>query len=456
MEKLEHPVLTALAEATRSTPYEGQLWIVGGAVRDALLGRPIKNDFDLVSELDAAEIAAFLAHKMGLPPPETYPRFGTAMIRVEGSLVELVQARRESYNPDSRKPDVEPATLLDDARRRDFTVNALMQNLHSGERLDLLGCGRSDLDAGLLRTPLEPEKTFFDDPLRMLRAVRFRWTLGFDYVPELEHGIVTQAFRLPSISAERIKEEFVKMLLLQDADRALEDLLRLGLLEQFAPELAAMVGVEQGRYHHLDVWGHTLKVIRNAGPGDLLLTLACLLHDVGKPSTRSIDADGNTRFFTHELVGAEMTRTILRHLTFSLDDVEIVAKLVRNHMRLGSAPVFSPQAARRLIRDMGDELDRLLQLVDADAAGLKADVRVMDLQAIRAQIQSVLRVTPAETLVSPLSGSEIMEALQLEPGPQIGAIKQWLSDQVVEGTLTPGDKEGATAMLPIALAKTGA
>jgi poly(A) polymerase len=451
-----HPALQAIAEATRGTPYDGELWLVGGAVRDELLGIPHQNDFDIVTRLSSADLARLLFEK-GLTKfaPVTYERFGTAMVEVENAAIEIVTARRESYDEGSRKPHVQPATLLEDAQRRDFTVNTLMRNLHSGKLHDPLCVGTRDLDDKVLRTPLDSKATFHDDPLRMLRAVRFRWQLDFGPAPGLYDAVRETRERLAIISAERIRDELVKVLSRPTAADALQDLMELGLLEIFAPELVAMVGVEQGNYHHLDVWNHTLLVVRNAGSRDLILTLAALLHDVGKPSTRTVDDQGRTRFFGHETVGAEMTRQILRRLKFPQKEVDAVALLVKNHMRLGSAPEFTKAAARRLVRDLGPDVDRLLDLVEADANGLKHGVRVLDLAPIRGRIAAVEQETPREVLHSPLTGREIMDLLGLEEGREVGKWKEVLTERVLEGDLAPHDKEGARTLLRAAYRETG-
>lgn len=440
--------IESIKRATIGSRYEGQLWLVGGAVRDELMGRTRSPDVDIVLQGSSEELAFFLLDQgVSRTAPVIYTRFATALVLIDGEQVEIATARRESYVEDSRKPEVEAATLEEDACRRDFTVNALLKNIHTGEIYDPLGLGRSDIEARLLRTPLDPRQTFFDDPLRMLRAVRFKWQLGFRYVPGLQEAIRDEAERLRIISEERIRDEFVKMLRLQDADRALEELRNLHLLRQFAPELEAMKDVEQGSYHHLDVWDHSLLVLRNAGNGDLTLSLAALLHDVGKPSTRFVDPQGNTRFFGHEHVGADMARQILRRLKFPNDQIEPVAKLVRNHMRLGSAPEFTPAAARRLMRDLGDDLERLLLLVDADAKALRVGIRQLDLGPIRRRIEEVAKATPREQLESPLSGDEIMRITGLSPGAAVGRLKAMLVDKVLEGELLPGDRETATEIV---------
>ena len=443
-----HPALELIRDETRNTPWENDLYLVGGAVRDELLGRTPKEDFDLVTRGSSAELAAFL-YDRGLARnfPVTYARFGTAMVQVEGVEIEIVTARKESYDEDSRKPNVEPATYVEDALRRDFTVNTLRRSLHSGQLVDPLGLGVSDLENGILRTPLDPAQTFRDDPLRMLRAVRFRHRLGFSPAPGLYDAIRIALPRLKIVSMERIRDEFLKMLVDPTGPEALDDLRQLGFLPYVMPDLAEMHGVEQGKYHHLDVWDHTRLVVRNIAEASPVLKLAALLHDVGKPATRTIDDEGNTRFFGHEGLGAVMSETILRRLMMPERDVAAVAKLVKNHMRLGSAPSFSASAARRLIRDMGDQLEDLLRLVEADANGLRPGVRVLDLREIRERIEEVQRQTPRTSLESPLSGEEIMATLGIEPGRRVGELKALLTEQVLDGVLAPDDQDGAKAML---------
>jgi putative nucleotidyltransferase with HDIG domain len=443
-----HPAIEKIREATSATEWEGRIWLVGGAVRDPLLGLPEPEDFDLVIEGNASEFASFLFDRnVASGPPIEYPRFGTALVRVERTNVEIVTARRESYVAESRKPSVEPATLEEDARRRDFTINTLLRNIHSGELRDPLGCGLADLQNKSLRTPLDPERTFFDDPLRMLRAVRFRWKLHFEPAPGLYEAIAAQRERLRVISAERIRDELVRMLVTSEADRCLDDLARLGLLDQFAPELVAMQGLEQGSYHHEDVWRHTLTVVRNVPPGDIVLALAALLHDVGKPATRSTDAKGAIRFFAHERVGAELAQALLERLRFDGKTIADVTQLVRNHMRLGGPMPMTKSAIRRLIRDLGPNLDRLLTLVDADVRALRKGIRKVDIAAIREQVMEVQRETPAERLRPPLTGREIMRLTGLPPGPEVGKLKAALLEEVLEGRIGPEDEEAARAFV---------
>ena len=439
--------LDPIRETVRGTPYERNLYLVGGAVRDALLGLPPQADVDLVTTAPLEPLVEILRPLSSIPPV-VYERFGTAMLRIAETPVELVRARRESYEGGSRKPQVEPATLHDDALRRDFTANALLRRLSDGELLDPTGYGLDDLRARLLRTPLDPVETFRDDPLRMLRAVRFRWKLDFAYAEGLEDAIRREAGRLAIVSEERVRDELRKMIGQPTAADAFEDLMRLGLLDGIAPELRPMVRCEQGKWHHLDVWNHSLLVLRGvADLRDETLSLAALLHDVGKPETRSVDANGDVRFFGHEEVSARLAETLLRRLRFSTKEIEPIVRLVRNHMRLGTFESFSPAAARRLLRDLGEDVERLLLLVDADASALAPDVRKLDLAPVRARLAEVQAATPKETLVSPLTGEEIMALTGLPAGPEIGRLKARLVEAVLDGRLLPGDGDGARAIL---------
>lgn len=446
-----------IADTTKGTPWEGRLFLVGGSVRDPLLGLPIIDEFDIVVDGDALDLVSLL-HEKGITSihPVTYPRFGTALARVDECNVEFASARRESYSEQSRKPKVEPATLKEDAIRRDFTVNALMRNIHTGELLDLTGSGLQDLEHRILRTPLDPSETFRDDPLRMLRAVRFKNRLGFQFAPGLAEAIRSEKERLSIVSAERIRDELTKMLLHSSAAQSLEDLMSLGLLSIFAPEFQDCVGVEQGAYHDKDVWGHTLDVVSMAARGDysndderLLVVLTALFHDIGKPRTASVDADGRTRFFGHDKVGSQMAHEILTRVRFPKRTIGAVAKLVANHMRLGSAPKITKSAARRLLRDMGELTEPLLKLCEADAAAIGRTPKPIPFQQIRQALGDVGQEArrTASHLDSPLNGNEIILELGIEPGPEVAHWKNLLTEAVLEGEVPPGDKEAAKRFL---------
>lgn len=447
--------LDRIRDATRGTEYENQLWMVGGCVRDELMGRPQGNDIDIVLEGNAIDLAELLwQRKASTIAPVVYPRFGTAMVQIEGTAIELVTARHESYDVDSRKPDVTPATLEDDARRRDFTINTLLKNVHTGELRDPTGQGIADLQNRILRSPDDPVKLFSDDPLRMLRVIRFRWQLDLTPAAGLYETVRQERDRLNIISSERIRDEWSKMLILggKRASGSMRDLDALGLLELFIPEFAEMHDVDQGKWHHLDVWNHTLLVVENLDLPDssherLVLVLSALFHDIAKPRTKTVDGDGNTRFFTHEHMGAAMTGEILTRLRFDKDLISEVKSLVKNHMRLASSPVFTPSAARRLLRDMKGDVEPLFKLIDADASSLRPGVKVLNLEPYRQLVSEVAQATPVSQLESPLSGQEIMAILGLEPGPEIGRMKAMLVEKVLEGELAPGDKESAERLI---------
>lgn len=444
----EHALRT-VADAIRGTPWEGHVWLVGGAVRDDLLGRPAPPDLDLMVEVDAPGLGQHL-HRTGASclAPVIYARFGTALVRVAGVSIELATARKDSYRDGTRKPDVQPATLHEDAQRRDFTINALLRSVETGEVFDPLGTGLADLRQGILRTPREPRRTFEEDPLRMLRAVRFRARLGFRYAEGLEDAIRAHVHDLDRISTERIRDEFVKTLVSDAPDVGLNDLKEFGLLQRFLPELMDLVGVEQGSYHHLDVWDHTLLVVKGLAPlRDPVLSLAGLFHDIAKPATRSVDAEGRTHFYEHERVGAKLAYGILQRLKFSNETAVTVALLVRQHMRLASVTRFSLPAARRLVRDLEGETDRYFALIEADLAALKPGAKPMDLAGIRETVDRARSESGADRWESPLNGEEIGELLGLEPGPRIGEAKRWLAELVLDGRLAPDDRERAAHLL---------
>src|ERR1700682_4885383 len=305
-------------------------WVVGGYVRDKMLGRPHPNPDVVVEGGDGLKLAQRFAELAGADPPVTFERFGTAQVALPGHLVEFVTARSESYAPDSRKPDVRPATLEEDLRRRDFTINTLLMDL-DGNIHDLIG-GRQDLEARILRTPSDPLRTFADDPLRMLRAIRFAAELGFELAPDLLPAMRELKSRLapPVISVERTADELRKMLTSERPRLAIELLDSGDLLEIILPELAACKGVQQSGFHTHDVFGHTLLTVERVPP-DLVLRLAALFHEVGKPSTATPDG----AFTGHEIVGANLASAALERLRFAQRDVDTVAKLVRLHLRAG-------------------------------------------------------------------------------------------------------------------------
>lgn len=441
----DKPVTTSEEELLRlldlaASELGAKAWIVGGYVRDRLLGRPHANPDVVVERGDALAVARRFAEVSGVRPPVTFERFGTAQVTLPGRLVEFVTARAESYAAGSRKPEVRPATLEEDLRRRDFTMNTLLMDFE-GRIEDRLG-GRSDLEAGLIRTPADPAQTFADDPLRMLRAIRFAAELGFVLAPDLLPAMRDMRPRLapPVISLERIGDELRKMLVSPRPKAALELLDAAYLLEALLPELVACKGVQQGGYHTHDVFGHTLLAV-GAIPADLLLRVAALFHDVGKPAT----ARGDGTFVGHEDVGAVIARAALERLRFAQHEIDAVTGLIRLHLR----PVYygsewSDGAVRRLARDAGPLLDRLMSLARADIAA-SAYPHPEKLDELQRRLEVVLSEMPSR-LLPVVTGDDIMRVRGLGPGPEVGRIKRRLEELVIDGAL-PAERQAVLEYL---------
>jgi poly(A) polymerase len=424
------PAFSLLAEAADAIGAEA--WCVGGYVRDRLLGRPHDEIDVVVSGGRGPQLAERFAALSGSAKPVVFERFGTAQVVWKGREIEFASARTESYQPDSRKPEVAPATIEDDLRRRDFTVNTLLVDF-DGRVEDRLGVGLADLDARLLRTPLDPIATFNDDPLRMLRGVRFAAELDFRLDPSLPPAMRSLARRLrpPVVSVERVSDELRKMLLSERPKLALELLDKGGLLPELLPEVAACKGVAQGGFHTHDVFGHSLEAV-SLTPADLTVRLAALLHDVGKPATAAPDGS----FLGHEKVGAEMAAAALTRLRFPNAIVERVSRLVLMHLRpVYYAPEWTDGAVRRLARDAGPDLDALLQLARADI-GASAYDQPEKLDELAERLEEARGERPSR-LRAAITGRDIMRVRGLPPGPEVGRLKARLDELVLEGEVEP-------------------
>ncbi len=419
---------------------------VGGYVRDRLLGGERANHIReadiLVEGQGAIPLATAVGAALGVHPPVVFERFGTAHLDLEqGRALEFVSSRVERYDPASRKPDVSPGTLKDDVMRRDFTVNSLLMEW-DGTVLDLTGRGLDDLKSRRIVTPLEPKTTFDEDPLRMLRAVRFATTLEFTLDPAVEAAIRDQSGRLqpPTVSMERIRDEFSKLLLAEQVEAGLQFLDATRLLPRILPQLEAGKGMQQGGWHSHDVFGHGL-LAASLAPFDLVTRLAALLHDVGKPAVHEL-RDGKPTFIGHQDVGATMAGAALRHLRYPGEVIDAVTRLIRLHMR----PIqYDPQgwedkAVRRLVRDAGDQLDQLLALARADMrASHYPDVKKID------DLEERIRQLDADAIAairSPLSGEDLMARAGRPAGPWIKRVKSALEDAIIDGAL-PADPEAA-------------
>jgi poly(A) polymerase len=436
-------VLEAIHGAAETLSIE--TYLVGGFVRDRLLGGPASKDIDLVTiGIDPMPLLAAVASGFGWHPPERFERFGTAQIRGPGFVIEGVRARAERYDPDSRNPDVRPGTLEDDIRRRDFTVNALCQTL-DGRVIDITGRGLTDLHDGVLRTPLDPAETFAEDPLRIYRAARFVAQLGFGLAPGTVEAMRAQAGRTSILSVERITDELRRLLVSPHPGAGINVLRDGGLLEHVLPELLAGVGIEQGGFHIHDVYDHSIAAL-DAAPNDLITRTAALLHDIGKPATHVVVADGRHTFYDHAQVGADMARGILTRWRYSNDEIGAVTRLIRLHLR----PIqyerekFGDPAVRRLIVDAGDLRGPLLSLARADT--LASSFPTLDeLDELEERMNRLDSGGAVSAMQDPMTGDELMAIAGRGPGPWVGRVKAALRDALLDGSIAPGDTDAARA-----------
>lgn len=431
----------AKAAASQGVP----TYVVGGWVRDLLLGRDTK-DIDIVCVGDGPALAEAFAKEVGDAEVHIFKSFGTAMVKTRGIEVEFVGARRESYRAESRKPDVEPGTLEDDQRRRDFTINALAISLNAGDYGTLVDPfdGQGDLKRKLLKTPLEPAITFSDDPLRMMRAVRFAAQLDFDIDADAFEAMQAQASRLQIVSMERVMTEFNKILLSPRPSYGIKLAYFGGLLEQFFPELVALSGVEnQEGKTHKDNFFHTLEVLDNvcAAGGDLWLRWAALLHDIAKPATKRFDKRAGWTFHGHEDKGARWVPAIFRRLKLPLDQkMKRVQNLVRMHLRpiALSKNEVTDSAVRRLMAEAGEDIEDLMILVRADVTTknpTKAKRYLANFDAVEEKMAQVEEGDRLRNFQPVLTGDDIMEALSLPPGREVGRIKTEIREGILDGRI---------------------
>jgi poly(A) polymerase len=441
-------IIITLAQGFRAQ--QKQLYMVGGTVRDVLLHRGQSADADLATDARPDEIKRLVAPTHPSAVVLVGERFGTVRLHYDTSIIEITTFRTERYNPESRKPEVCFGTdLLEDLRRRDFTINAMARDPLNGHIIDPFG-GRQDLDAHILRAVgNEPDKRFDEDPLRLLRAVRFAAQLNFAIEAETQQSIKRQSAKLQKISRERIRDEMNKLLLSPHPARGLDLLVELGLMEWIIPEILELRGVSQQAQPRnvstKDVYSHVLRVVERSSPR-LKTRWSALLHDIAKPRTKTVK-DSEVHFFGHEDLGAQMTREILKRLHFDRDFIQSVSQIVRLHMRANAyTPEWTDGAVRRLMLDIGDDLPELLDLSRADITSYRVDkvaraaARVMELAERCQRLKEEAERVP---LKSPLDGNELMELFGRGPGPWLRPIKEHLLGLVIDGVLAPDDKEEA-------------
>ncbi|NOR26905.1 MAG: HD domain-containing protein [Lutibacter sp.] len=453
---LTHPIFEYISKA--STNLQLETYVIGGFVRDYFLKRGTPDDIDIVaigSGIDLAkEVAKLLPNN---PKVQVFKTYGTAMLRFEDIEIEFVGARKESYNEDSRNPVVEDGTLQDDQNRRDFTINALALSLNKtdfGTLLDPFN-GLNDLQNKVIKTPLNPDITYSDDPLRMMRAVRFSSQLNFNIESESLSAIKRNASRLDIITCERIIVEFNKIMLSKVPSVGLLLLHKTSLLERFLIELTNLQGVDEVEgQKHKDNFYHTLEVVDNISENtnNLWLRWAALLHDIGKAPTKKFDTIIGWTFHSHEFVGAKMVYKLFKRLKMPLNEK---MKFVQKMVYLSSRPIVlatdvTDSAVRRLIFDTGDDIDSLMTLCEADITTknpAKFKKYHNNFKIVREKIKEVEERDHVRNFQPPISGELIMETFNLKPCREIGTIKDAIKEAILEGEITNNYDEAYAFML---------
>ncbi|MFA6129012.1 MAG: HD domain-containing protein [Bacteroidales bacterium] len=455
VKKLDHPVFKVVSEISSAEGID--TYVIGGYVRDLILHRR-SEDIDIMVVGNGIGLANKAAEKLGTSKVQVFKNFGTAMIRYKDLDIEFVGARRESYTPGSRKPDVETGTLEDDQKRRDFTINALAISLNQsnyGELIDPFH-GLQDMEDGIIRTPLDPDITFSDDPLRMMRAVRFATQLKFHIAEETIDSIIRNCHRIEIVSAERISDELNKIILSAKPSIGFRLLDDTGLLKIIFPELYALKGIEERKgVRHKDNFMHTIRVLDNISPhtNDLWLRWATVLHDIAKPVTKRFDTQLGWTFHGHNHFGTRMVSQIFRRMKLPMNEkMKFVEKMVNLHMRpiVLSQEIVTDSAVRRLLYEAGDDIDDLMTLCEADiTSGIreKVDRYLQNFQLVRQKLVEIEEKDRMRNWQPPITGEEIMQVFGISPSRPVGEIKNTIRDAILDGIIHNERNEAWTLMI---------